>query len=416
LIFAAQSARCVLSTRCYHDPPPASRPIEAIVRRFPIILLILCVASAILLGSHYYIAKRLVLDPGVPEPLRTGLLSGLGLAAASLVLTPIVERTLAPSWSRWMVWPSSIWMGLCFWLLVLLLFSEVLWGLFGVAAPETHGGASWAPAIRASLVACLTLVVGAVALHSGLRPPSHQRVEIKLDSWPRALDGFRIVQISDIHIGPLLDRRFAEHVAVRVNELAPDLVAVTGDLVDGGVRQLADEVAPFAQLRAKHGVFFVTGNHDHYSGAASWVAKVEELGMRALRNERVEIREGDAVFDLIGVDDHRGNVIGADGREDLDRAIEGRDLARPAILLAHDPSTFLKASKSGIALQISGHTHGGQIWPFGYVVRLVIPFVAGHYRRNGSQLYVSRGTGFWGPPMRLFAPSEITELVIRGSA
>ncbi len=121
------------------------------MRRFPIILLILFVASAILLGSHYYIAKRLVLDPGVPEPLRTGLLSGLGLAAASLVLTPIVERTFAPSWSRWMVWPSSIWMGLCFWLLVLLLFSEVLWGLFGVAAPETHGGASWAPAIRASL-------------------------------------------------------------------------------------------------------------------------------------------------------------------------------------------------------------------------------------------------------------------------
>lgn len=383
------------------------------MRRLPILLLILCAASAILLGSHYYIAKRLVLDPGVPEPLRSGLLCGLGLAAASLVLTPIFERTLAPSWSRWVAWPSSVWLGLCFWLLVLLSISEVLWGLLGIAAPETNG--SSAPAIRASLVAGVTLLAGGLALRDGLRPPRLRRLEISLERWPAALDGFRIVQISDVHIGPLLDRRFAEHVVARVNELSPDLVAVTGDLVDGGVRQLAEEVVPFGGLRARRGVFFVTGNHDHYSGAASWVAKVEELGMRALRNERVEIREGDAVFDLVGVDDHHGSVVGADGREDLARALEGRDPTRPAVLLAHDPSTFHKASKSHIDLQISGHTHGGQIWPFGYVVRLVIPFVAGHYRRNGSQLYVSRGTGFWGPPMRLFAPSEITELVIRAS-
>ncbi len=202
----------------------------------------------------------------------------------------------------------------------------------------------------------------------------------------------------------------------RVNDLSPDLIAMTGDLADGDVRELADAVAPFGDLRARSGVFFVTGNHDHYSGAAEWVAKAGELGMRPLRNERVEIQKGDAVFDLIGVDDHRGSMVREDGREDLKRALTGRDSGRPAILLAHDPSTFHRASLHDIDLQISGHTHGGQIWPFGYVVRLAVPFVAGRYHRNGSHLYVSRGTGFWGPPMRLFAPSEITELVIRSAS
>jgi predicted MPP superfamily phosphohydrolase len=198
-----------------------------------------------------------------------------------------------------------------------------------------------------------------------------------------------------------------------VNALAPDLVAVTGDLADGDAHRLADEVAPFAELRGRCGVFFVTGNHDHYSGADAWAARVRELGMRVLRNERVAIGEGADGFDLVGVDDHRGDVVGGVGGEDLERALAGRDPARPALLLAHDPTTFRRASRLSVDLQISGHTHGGQIWPFGYLVRLVVPWVAGPHRAGGSQLYVSRGTGFWGPPMRLFAPAEITEIVVR---
>jgi predicted MPP superfamily phosphohydrolase len=219
--------------------------------------------------------------------------------------------------------------------------------------------------------------------------------------------------LSDIHIGPILGRSFAEHLVARVNDRRPDLIAITGDLVDGGVAQLADEVAPFAGLRAPHGVYFVTGNHDHYSGAHSWCDRATELGMTVLRNRRVPIAHGEGEFDLVGVDDHRGNHIGDDGREDLAAALEGRDPSRPAVLLAHDPSTFKRACRMGIDLQLSGHTHGGQIWPFGYLVRLVVPFVAGRYRRNGAELYVSSGTGFWGPPMRLRAPAEITEIVLR---
>lgn len=219
--------------------------------------------------------------------------------------------------------------------------------------------------------------------------------------------------MSDIHIGPILGRTFAERLVARVNDCSPDLIVITGDLVDGGVRQLRDEVAPFSELRARHGVYFVTGNHDHYSGAHSWCEQAEALGMRVLRNSRTAIERDGAVFDLVGVDDHRGSHIGEDGREDLDAALGGRDESRAAVLLAHDPSTFKRASRMGIDLQLSGHTHGGQIWPFAFLVRLAIPFVAGRYQRHGAELYVSRGTGFWGPPMRLLAPSEITEITLR---
>jgi hypothetical protein len=256
----------------------------------------------------------------------------------------------------------------------------------------------------------LTLAAAGLALRSGLRVPAVRRVELRLARWPAALDGYRIVQISDLHLGPILGRRFAEKLVARVNALAPQLVAVTGDLVDGAVDKIGHEVAPFSALRAEHGVWFVPGNHDFYSGVDGWLARVRELGMRPLRNERVAIA-GDAGFDLAGVDDHRGDWSKG-STEDVAAALAGRDPARPLVLLAHDPTTFLEAARAGVDLQLSGHTHGGQIWPFGALVRLLIPFVAGLYRRGASQLYVSRGSGFWGPPMRLLAPSEITELVI----
>ncbi|MGH7899329.1 MAG: metallophosphoesterase, partial [Candidatus Binatia bacterium] len=174
-------------------------------------------------------------------------------------------------------------------------------------------------------------------------------------------------------------------------------------------------VEPFRALRARHGVYFVTGNHDYFSRADPWLAKVADLGFQALRNQRVTIGEDGAAFDLAGVDDRFGSLFGNGHGEDLPRAVAGRDPNRPLVLLAHNPATFPKAAEAGVDLQLSGHTHGGQIWPFGYVVRMVPPVVAGPYRRNGSMLYVSRGTGFWGPPMRLFARAEITEIVIRQS-
>ena len=385
-------------------------------RQILIALFIASAASALLFGMHYYIARRLVLDPGIAEPWRSALLAAVATLGLSLVAQPFAEHLVRPPASRVISWPASLWMGFAFLLVNLLFFSDaVLWLAGGAALAASDGIADWEPAagVRASLVVAVALVAGAFGLRSAMRPPVLRRVEIALERWPQSLEGYRIVQISDVHIGPILGRAFAEQLVARANALEPDLVGMTGDLVDGGVRQLADEVAPFARLRARQGVYFVTGNHDHYSGARSWCEKAQELGMRVLRNQRVEIRDGDAVFDLIGVDDHRGSHFGGSGGEDLEAAFDGRDRARPAVLLAHDPSTFKRASAMGIDLQISGHTHGGQIWPFQYLVRLAIPFVAGHFRLNGADLYVSRGSGFWGPPMRLLAPAEITEITLR---
>jgi predicted MPP superfamily phosphohydrolase len=384
------------------------------MRRALLVLLLLLIATGILGGSHYYLALRLVLDPELAQPWRGLLLGAIGGLGASLVLLPIAERRLPPSRTRLLAWPASLWMGFAFLLLLSLFASDlILWLAGGVAEAAEHlPGPGSGAGIRAAGVALLALLAGAAALRSGLAAPQLRRVEIELPRWPAARDGYRIVQISDIHIGPLLGRAFAAGVVQRVNALAPDLVAVTGDLVDGKLARLAEEVAPFADLRGRDGVYFVTGNHDHYSGADEWVGAIGTLGLRVLRNQRVAIGEGEQAFDLVGVDDHRGDMLGASGGEDLGRALAGRDPARPAILLAHDPSTFRRASSLGIDLQLSGHTHGGQIWPFGLLVRLVIPTVAGRYAKGSAQLYVSRGTGFWGPPMRLFAPAEITEIVL----
>ena len=248
-------------------------------------------------------------------------------------------------------------------------------------------------------------------MRAARRPAPVRPVTIRLERLPAALHGFSIVQLTDIHVGPTIGRRFVEDVVARTNALEPDLVAITGDLVDGHVSDLAESIAPLAQLRARHGVFFVTGNHEYFSGADAWVNELTRMGIRVLQNERVVIGNGVASFDLAGVDDpsavHYG---GLPPNEAVARALAGRDPTRELVLLAHQPRSALDAAPFGVGLQLSGHTHGGQLWPFGLIVLLQQPFTAGLHRHGQSQVYVSRGTGYWGPPMRLAAPSEITHL------
>jgi predicted MPP superfamily phosphohydrolase len=381
------------------------------------IAVFLALALVFLAATHYYLALRLVLDPGWPEPARTLGLAALAVLALLIAAHPIAERVLPRALGRFVSWPAALWMGAFFWLLLLSFAGDALFAIAGGVARAADAGApgEGAAALRAVLALSLTGAAVAAGLRSGLAPPQLRRESFAIERWPKALDGFRIVQISDIHIGPLLGRAFAAHLVQRVNALAPDLVAVTGDLVDGSAPRLASEVAPFADLRARHGVYFVTGNHDHYSSAEHWCEAVRGLGMRVLRNERVAIGAPGASFDLVGVDDHHAHFAG-DGKSDLARALAGRDSERAAVLLAHDPATFTRARNAAIDLQLSGHTHGGQIWPFAWFVRIATPYVAGRYREGRAQLYVSRGTGFWGPPLRLFAPAEITEITLRRAA
>lgn len=367
---------------------------------------------SVLVGGHWYIAQRLVVDPKLPAGLATALHVMIAALGFSLILHPIAERRFSSGPRRWVAWPASIWMGVAFLLLMALLVSDLLMLLLAAVAPFESSGLL-AARVRAVGVIGLVLPAALVALHQGLAAPAVKRVEIPLLRWPAELDGFRIVQISDIHFGSIRGADFAEWLVDQINALSPDVVAITGDLVDGPVSQIRDEVAAFAALRAHHGVYFVTGNHDHYSGAESWAERVAELGVRVLRNDCLTLEVKGASFELAGVDDHRSSRMSGEQGEDLDRALASVDPGRPLILLAHDPTTFVQASRRGVDLQLSGHTHGGQIWPFNFFVKLAVPFVAGLYRRGAATLYVSRGTGFWGPPMRLGSPAEITEIILR---
>ncbi|WP_373430225.1 metallophosphoesterase [Streptomyces sp. V1I1] len=235
-----------------------------------------------------------------------------------------------------------------------------------------------------------------------LRGPRVKRVTVPLGKLPRAAHGFRIAVVSDIHLGPILGRAHTQRIVDTINATSPDLVAVVGDLVDGSVADLGAAAEPLAQLRTRHGAFFVTGNHEYFSGAEEWVDHVRELGLRPLRNERVEI----AGFDLAGVNDVAGESEG-DG-PDFGKALGDRDRARASVLLAHQPVVIHDAVTQGVDLQLSGHTHGGQLWPGNYLAALANPTVAGLERYGDTQLYVTRGAGAWGPPVRVGATSDIT--------
>jgi hypothetical protein len=245
-----------------------------------------------------------------------------------------------------------------------------------------------------------------------------KRIEIVLSRLPPSMDGTRIVQVCDMHVGGLLGREFVERVVHTANGLAPDVIAIVGDVVDGTVERLRPALASLSDLRARHGVFFVTGNHEYYSrsGARTWMDEIDRMGIRVLRNERVAIGAGPDGFDLAGVPDHGASRFPDDGpSEDMHAALAGRDPSRAVVLLAHQPIAIHEAARRDVDLQLSGHTHGGQIWPWGLLVRLQQPFIRGLHRVGNTQLYVSCGTGFWGPPMRLGAPAEITEIVLRAA-
>uniref|UniRef100_A0AAU3I0Y0 Metallophosphoesterase n=1 Tax=Streptomyces sp. NBC_01393 TaxID=2903851 RepID=A0AAU3I0Y0_9ACTN len=235
-----------------------------------------------------------------------------------------------------------------------------------------------------------------------LRGPRVKRVTVPLAKLPRSAHGFRIAVVSDIHLGPVLGRGFAQQVVDTINSTQPDLIAVVGDLVDGSVKNLGPAAAPLARLRARHGSYFVTGNHEYFSGAEQWIREVRELGIHPLENARTEL----AGFDLAGVNDLQGESEGQG--PDFGKALGDRDTTRACVLLAHQPVQIHDAVRHGVDLQLSGHTHGGQLWPGNLIAAAANPTVAGLERYGDTQLYVSRGAGAWGPPTRVGAPSDIT--------
>jgi predicted MPP superfamily phosphohydrolase len=380
----------------------------------------LTVVIAVLGGSHYYLWLRLVRDTQFPAPWRSIATWVLILLALSLPATFLLSRTLSPAAGKVVLFAPYVWMGA----LVFLMFFFALGDLLRLGIALTTKLAGWThpfaePAkhvfvARAGAAALggLTIVLAAVGIWGALRAPVVRKVRVELSRLPAALDGTTIVQLTDLHIGPTLQREWLADVVRRTNELKPDVVVLTGDLVDGSVEQLRELVAPLKDLRARWGVYFVTGNHEYYSGVEQWMDELPRLGVRVLHNERASIGTSEASFDLAGIDDASAAGM-ADGHgPDLRQALEGRDPARALVLLEHQPKFLDEASAAGVGLQLSGHTHGGQFWPWKMVVHLAIRYAAGLDRHGGTAIYVSEGTGFWGPPLRLGTTPEISLITL----
>ncbi len=242
-----------------------------------------------------------------------------------------------------------------------------------------------------------------------------RRLDVTLPRLGRGLDGTRVVVLADTHYGPIDRAGWSARVAEAVNELDADVVCHAGDIADGTPEQRRDQSAPLGTIRSRLAKVYVTGNHEYFAEAQGWLDRMAELGWEPLHNRHVVVRRGGDSLVLAGVDDVTAGASGLAGhRANLTGALEGADPELPVLLVAHQPKYVGQAASAGIDLQVSGHTHGGQIWPFHLLVRIDQPVVQGLSRHGErTQLYTSRGTGFWGPPFRVFAPSEITLLTLR---
>jgi len=360
---------------------------------------------AILILLHIYIGLRLLpaMDIGV-----FGMAAGALLLAASSVLVRI--GLVAPSlrrtrWSGLLTWAGLLSMGFFSSLLVLTFLRDLallVLKLTGAGSEDiTRGSAIGVP--------LLALAVTAVGFVNARRVARVVKVEVPIAGLPAPLHGYSIAQISDIHVGPTIQRAYLNAIVNKVNALKADAIAITGDLVDGSVQRLALHTEPLRRLAAPDGTFFVTGNHEYYSGAEQWVAELRRLGLRVLMNEHVIRRRDDAAIMIAGVTDYSAQHFNPLHKSDPQQAAAGApDDVAVKVLLAHQPRSAPAAAEAGFDLQLSGHTHGGQFFPWNLFVPLQQPFVAGLNRVRSLWVYTSRGTGYWGPPKRFGAPSEIT--------
>lgn len=370
--------------------------------------------NALLVGTslsvllHGYIGLRLLpalhLGP-------TGLVLAAGVLLTSALLTPapllIRLAHLPERVADWLAWVGYLAMGVFSSLFVLCVLRDVFLIVFWLAGSNRYESVRY---VSALLVLASTGLVSVVGVVNARRLAAVVHVDIPIIDLPSALQGFTIVQLSDVHVGPTIKRGYVNAIVQRVNSLAADMVAITGDVIDSSVERLRPHVAPLADLRSRHGTYCVTGNHEYYHGVDAWVAEWRRLGLHVLLNQNAVLEhDGESVL-IGGVTDYGSHHYHGSHRSDPLAAAKTTMPVAVKILLAHQPRSAAMAADAGFDLQLSGHTHGGQFAPWNFFVTLQQPFVAGLKRFQKLWVYTSRGTGYWGPPVRFLAPSEITRL------
>jgi uncharacterized protein len=354
----------------------------------------------ILTPAHMYVGWSLAFDLPVDTAYQI-LCSGLLLL--SLIIIPcanlaarLLDNRLTADRCAWV---SALALG---WFSSLLILSIIRDLVLFVPDTEMWIGDSTIVVIAGSLAITL------VGLFNARRIAKVVHVTVPIKRLPTALVGFTIAQITDVHVGPTIKANYVRAIVERVNALSADMIALTGDMVDGKVEHLSNDTAPLADLRARYGCYFVTGNHEYYSGVSEWIDEFRRLGLNVLLNGHVVIEHNGSSLIVAGVNDFSATRVDPSNGSDPVVALLNSPENIPKILLAHQPRSAFAAEQSGFDLQLSGHTHGGQFWPWNHFVRIQQPFTSGLNRHGNLWVYTSRGTGYWGPPKRFGAPSEIT--------
>jgi predicted MPP superfamily phosphohydrolase len=377
---------------------------------------------------HAYMAMRLLPALATLTPAWPLALAALVISALTIPLPFASRRTAAhTTLGNTLQWVGLISMGWFSSMFVLTVARDagllIAWLASAVGGLQVRwdAGLPWS-ALAVVVLATATTLIGFI---NARRTASVKRVDIPIRGLPTALEGFTIAQLSDIHVGPTIKSAYIQRIVDAVNRLGADAIAITGDLVDGSVAELREHIAPLAGLRARHGTFVVTGNHEYYAGAHAWIDELRRLGLKVLLNEHVVLQtrnvrgaqNDEELFEsqlvLAGVTDYTAGHFDAAHQSDPHLALfDAPPLVHTRVLLAHQPRSAPLAAQAGYQLQLSGHTHGGQFFPWNLFVPMQQPFTAGLHRLHDTWIYVSRGTGYWGPPKRFGAPSEITLLTL----
>lgn len=372
--------------------------------------------GALIALTHWFIYRRFFKRIASPSIRRFGMAFTLVLAVSIVPIRILRQLRLDFGESVTRIW--WIWIGFAFYLMLATVGLDGIRWLIQAARRRRHSTS--VPLDRRQFL--ITAAAGGAVAISGsvsifgawtaYHRPNVTEVPIKIPKLPKALDGFTILQLSDLHIGPAVTDSMMRELVIQCRSLRPDLVAVTGDLVDSSVKQIGSVARRLLDIKPAWGTHFVTGNHDYYANHLAWCEALQKMGFNVLRNARTTVGDHAASFDLAGVDDWSSRHGGFSSGYNLDAALVNRDPDRGCILLAHQPANFDLVAERGVDLQLSGHTHGGQMFPLTALIGLRWPYSAGLYVHQQGRLYVSRGVGFVGPPMRVGSPPEIVKIVL----